>query len=114
MRRFAYLSLVVVLAQLSTGCCLFERIAWRIRSCHGCSPSFGNAGYNGPMMDGSAYGGASFGGGYGAGGDCASCTSGYGAASSPIMYNTAPMVGMPSPPVVGSPTIALPMPAEKK
>ena len=97
-RRIAYLILACVFAQLSTGCCLLERVAWRIRSCHGCYPHFSNPGYGGPVMDG----GASFG---GAGcGECASC----GYAGAPMVYGAgaAPAVGMPSPPSVG-----LPMPS---
>lgn len=110
MRRFAYLSLAIVVAQLSTGCCLFERVAWRIRNCHGCNPSFSSPGYSGPVMDGPVYGGASYGSvGYGASGECSSCASGYGAMASPIMYQNAPAVGIASPPSVG-----LPMPGEKK
>lgn len=97
-RRLTYLLLVAVFAQLSTGCCLLRRVAWRIRSCHGCFPAFQNPGYGGPMMDGPVYGGA---------GDCSSCASGYG---SPIVYQgAAPAVNLPGPPSVG-----LPMPAEKK
>ena len=91
-RRLTYLLLVAVFAQLSTGCCLLRRIAWRIHNCHGCYPAFQNPGY------GPAYGGAA---------DCSSCATGY---SSPIVYQgAAPAVNLPGPPSVG-----LPMPAEKK
>jgi hypothetical protein len=100
-RRLTYLLLVAVFAQLSTGCCLLRRIAWRIHNCHGCYPAFQNPGYGGPVMAGPVYGGA---------GDCSSCSSAY---TAPISYpnyqTTAPGVTLPAPPTVG-----LPMPAEKK
>lgn len=93
-RRLTYLLLIAVFAQLSTGCCLLRRIAWRIHNCHGCYPAFQNPGY------GPAYGG-----------DCTSCTSCSSAYSgSPIVYQGAvPGTTLPNPPSVG-----LPMPAEKK
>ena len=92
-RRLTYLLLIAVFAQLSTGCCLLRRIAWRIHNCHGCYPAFQNPGY-GPAGAPSC-------------GDCSSCSSAY---TAPINYQTvAPGVTLPSPPTVG-----LPMPAEKK
>ena len=124
-RRISYLLLAAVFAQLSTGCCLIRRVAWRIRSCHNCFPAFNNPGPGGPVMDGPMYGGAGYGGPIGVGGgDCASCTSGYGSANGAIPvgypnmaggypsmspgYPNMPGVAIPSPPSVG-----LPMPAEK-
>ncbi len=97
-RRISYLLIVCLFAQLSTGCHLFQRIAWRIRSCHGCYPHFNHPGYGGPVMDGPAFAGSPY-------GDCSSCSSGYGAA--PVVYSGAsPAVQMPAPPSVG-----IPMPA---
>jgi hypothetical protein len=97
-RRLTYLLLIAVFAQLSTGCCLLRRIAWRIHNCHGCYPAFQNPGYGGPVMAGPVYGG----------GDCTSCSSAY--AGSPMVYQGAvPGTTLPAPPSVG-----LPMPAEKK
>jgi hypothetical protein len=116
-RRIAYLLLVAVFAQLSTGCCLLRRVAWRIRSCHGCYPAFNNPGAGAPILDGPAFGGAGYGGPVG-GADCATCTSGYGAdygttmpagyPNATVGYPAMPGVTVPSPPSVG-----LPMPAEK-
>ena len=99
-RRIAYLLVVCLFAQLSTGCCILQRVAQRIRSCHGCYPQFNTPGYGGHARDGGA----------GYGGDCASCDSGYGAAS----YGASPMVYGPgaAPPSMPGPTsYGLPMPA---
>ena len=105
-RRIVFVSIACLIAQLSTGCCLLERVANRIRSCHGCYPRFNNPGYGGPVMGGASFGGAGY-------GECSSCSSaGYGAESygaAPMVYGAgmAPAVTMPAPPSVG-----LPMPAD--
>lgn len=108
-RRISFLLLACVFAQLSSGCCLLERVAWRIRSCNGCYPHFNTPGCA-PCDSGPVYG-ASMAPGYGYGGDCASCQSGYAPVN--MQYGpAAPAVTMPAPPSVG-----LPMPAatpEKK
>ena len=113
-RRISYLLVACVFAQLSSGCCLFERVAYRIRnfnSCVGCYPHFNTPGGCATCDSGPVYGAGVGMGGYGmsyggyGGGDCASCQSGY--APAQMSYGpVAPAVTLP-----GAPSVGLPMPA---
>lgn len=120
-RHIAALLAIATVAQLSTGCHLIRNTFWRIRShlgCNDCSPAFHTPGTGGPVMSDPGYGYGHGGGvSYGAP-DCATCGYGNGGMPTmptmphgqPVSIGAAPTTTI----IPGPPSVALPMPYEKK